>query len=96
MQSQREIALSDNDPNVSLTHSFTISKLLATSDRIAVSIRWTFVPGDSRTPLSVSEDQHSPPRGTVILQTGICSFEGRKQRRKERRMCGMQINLQHR
>lgn len=69
MQSQREISLSNNDPNVSLTHSFTMGKLLATSDRIAVSVTWTFVLGDSRTPISVSEEQHSPPGRTVILQT---------------------------
>ena len=47
MQSQREISLSNNDPNVSLTHSFTMGKLLATSDRIAVSVTWMLMLGDS-------------------------------------------------
>jgi len=93
MQSQREISLSNNDPNVSLTPSLTISKFLAASDRIAGSVTRTLALGDSRTPIAASEEQQSPPRGSVTLQTGICSLGGRKQRRKERRMCGMQINL---
>lgn len=59
--------------------------------RIAVGVTWMLVLGDGHAPISVSEGS---PRGTVVLQTLICPLAGRIQRRKRRRMCGTQGNLQ--
>lgn len=86
MQSRRQIPLSNYvPPNVSLAHSFTISRLLATSDRIAASVTRAFVLGDRHPGSSVLGCQ----RG-LLPAAGICALGGREQGRKEKGR--MQIN----
>lgn len=78
MQSRRQIPLSNYvPPNVSLAHSFTISRLLATSDRIAASVTRAFVLGDRHPGSSVLGYQ----RG-LLPAAGICALGGREQGRE--------------
>lgn len=86
MQSRRQIPLSNYvPPNVSLAHSFTISRLLATSDRIAASVTRPFVLGDRHPDSSALGCQ----RG-LLPAAGICALGGREQGREEKGR--MQIN----
>lgn len=47
--------------------------------------------GGGHAPVPLSEGS---PRVTVVSQTLICPLGGRTRRRKRRRMCGTQVNLQ--
>ena len=74
MQNQRQIPLSNYiHPNVSLAHSFTISRLLATSDRIAAGVTRPLVLGDRHPGISVLSCQQG-----LLPAAGICALEGRE------------------
>lgn len=87
MQSRRQIPLSNYvPPNVSLAHSFTISRLLATSDRIAASVTRPFVLGDRHPDSSALGCQ----RG-LLPAAGISAPGGREHGREEKGR--MQVNI---
>lgn len=83
MQREREISLPNNEPNVSLTHSFRVGKLLAASGSTAVSLcgRWCW----ATIMLPPQFLRSSPVHQEGLVHTDGNLFLGREQGRKEGR-----------